>query len=165
MNRGYSVTQRTKNVKQPMKQPRGGYINPKELQTESLGPGIETLNPAENVSPNLVGLAVDYLTRFMSGASSPEAFEISLRGAHNLGEDVLAAKLLAKVKGLDDISITNAIKLTTEGIIPALESSHALAQAIKMVPEMDPDQIVMVNLSGRGDKDVNQVAAYLGEEI
>lgn len=53
----------------------------------------------------------------------------------------------------------------TEGIIPALESSHALAQAIKMVPEMDPDQIVMVNLSGRGDKDVNQVAAYLGEEI
>ncbi len=65
MNRGYSVTQRTKNVKQP----RGGYINPKELQTESLGPGIETLNPAENVSPNLVGLAVDYLTRFMSGAS------------------------------------------------------------------------------------------------
>lgn len=53
----------------------------------------------------------------------------------------------------------------TEGIIPALESSHALAQAIKMVPEMDPDQIVMVNLSGRGDKDVNQVAAYLGEGI
>lgn len=53
----------------------------------------------------------------------------------------------------------------TEGIISALESSHALAQAIKMVPEMDPDQIVMVNLSGRGDKDVNQVAAYLGEGI
>lgn len=53
----------------------------------------------------------------------------------------------------------------TEGIIPALESSHALAQAIKMVPEMDPDQIVMVNLSGRGDKDVNQVAAYLDEVI
>ncbi|GHN63517.1 hypothetical protein ME808_00880 [Lactobacillus delbrueckii] len=41
----------------------------------------------------------------------------------------------------------------------------ASAPAIKMVPEMDPDQIVMVNLSGRGDKDVNQVAAYLGEEI
>ncbi|MDD6720036.1 MAG: tryptophan synthase subunit beta [Lactobacillus porci] len=53
----------------------------------------------------------------------------------------------------------------TEGIIPALESSHALAQAIKMVPEMAPDQVVMVNLSGRGDKDVAQVAAYLGEEI
>ncbi len=53
----------------------------------------------------------------------------------------------------------------TEGIIPALESSNALAQAIKMVPEMAQDQVVMVNLSGRGDKDVAQVAAYLGEEI
>lgn len=53
----------------------------------------------------------------------------------------------------------------TEGIIPVLESSHALAQAIKMVPDMDPDQIVMVNLSGIGDKDVHQVAAYLGDEI
>lgn len=107
MSRGYSVTQRTKNVKQP----RGGYINPKELQTESLGSGIETLNPAKNISPNLVGLAIDYLTRFMSGASGPEAFEIFLQGAHNLGEDALVAKLLAEVKGLDDILIINAIKL------------------------------------------------------
>lgn len=107
MSRGYSVTQRTKNVKQP----RGGYTNPKELQTESLSPGIETLNSAKNISPNLVGLAVDYLACFMSGVSGPEAFEISLQGAHNLGEDALVAKLLAEVKGLDDISITNAIKL------------------------------------------------------
>ena len=77
-----------------------------------MGPGIEILNPAKNISPNLVGLAVDYLTRFMSGASGgPEAFEISLQGAYNLGEDALVAKLLAEVKGLDDISITNAIKL------------------------------------------------------
>ena len=52
-----------------------------------------------------------------------------------------------------------------EGIIPALESSHALAQAIKMVPKMNKDQIVMVNLSGRGDKDVQQVANYLGINI
>lgn len=45
----------------------------------------------------------------------------------------------------------------TEGILPALESSHALAQAIKMAPQMGPDQILLVNLSGRGDKDVEQV--------
>ena len=45
----------------------------------------------------------------------------------------------------------------TEGIIPALESSHAIAHAIKIAPEMDRDKIMIVNLSGRGDKDVNTV--------
>lgn len=47
----------------------------------------------------------------------------------------------------------------TEGIIPALESSHALAYAAKLVPDLPKDQIVVVNLSGRGDKDVEQIAA------
>ncbi|MBL8512088.1 MAG: tryptophan synthase subunit beta, partial [Betaproteobacteria bacterium] len=46
----------------------------------------------------------------------------------------------------------------TEGIIPALESSHAVAQAIKMAPQMRQDQILLVNLSGRGDKDMATVA-------
>jgi tryptophan synthase beta chain len=44
-----------------------------------------------------------------------------------------------------------------EGIIPALESAHALAEAIKRAPEMDADQVIIVNLSGRGDKDLNQI--------
>jgi tryptophan synthase beta chain len=45
----------------------------------------------------------------------------------------------------------------TEGIIPALESSHGIAHAIKIAPTMSPNEIMIVNLSGRGDKDVNQV--------
>lgn len=45
-----------------------------------------------------------------------------------------------------------------EGIMPALESSHAIAQGIKLAREMDPDQIVLINLSGRGDKDIHTVA-------
>ena len=49
-----------------------------------------------------------------------------------------------------------------EGIIPALESSHALAHAIKLAPQMRPDQIILVNLSGRGDKDINTVAEREG---
>jgi tryptophan synthase beta chain len=49
-----------------------------------------------------------------------------------------------------------------EGIIPALESSHALAQAMKMAPQMSPDQILLVNLSGRGDKDMATVAERSG---
>ncbi len=48
-----------------------------------------------------------------------------------------------------------------EGIIPALESSHALAYAAKIAPRMRPDQILLVNLSGRGDKDLDKVAEYL----
>jgi tryptophan synthase beta chain len=50
----------------------------------------------------------------------------------------------------------------TEGIIPALESSHALAYATKLAPTMAPDQILLVNLSGRGDKDMHTVAALAG---
>lgn len=50
----------------------------------------------------------------------------------------------------------------TEGIIPALESSHAMAEAIKRAPTMNPKQVVLVNLSGRGDKDLDSVVKVLG---
>ncbi len=50
---------------------------------------------------------------------------------------------------------------SVEGIIPALESSHALAYVKKVAPTMSPDQVIVVNLSGRGDKDVEQAAKYL----
>ena len=53
----------------------------------------------------------------------------------------------------------------TEGIIPALESSHAIAQAIKMAPTMDTGQILLLNLSGRGDKDMHTVAARDGLQL
>ncbi|MET0065099.1 MAG: tryptophan synthase subunit beta [Candidatus Thiodiazotropha sp.] len=52
-----------------------------------------------------------------------------------------------------------------EGIIPALESSHALAYAAKLAPGMSPDQIILVNLSGRGDKDMHTVAAQEGLKL
>jgi len=49
----------------------------------------------------------------------------------------------------------------TDGIIPALESAHAVAEAIKRAPQMRPDQIILVNLSGRGDKDLGTVIQAL----
>ncbi len=52
----------------------------------------------------------------------------------------------------------------TEGIIPALESSHAIAHVLKIAPEMSANQTIIVNLSGRGDKDVNQVQEILDDE-
>ena len=53
----------------------------------------------------------------------------------------------------------------TEGIIPALESSHAVAEVIKRAPTMRKDQVILVNLSGRGDKDLNTVIKELGESL
>jgi tryptophan synthase beta chain len=50
----------------------------------------------------------------------------------------------------------------TEGILPALESAHAVALARKIAPDMDEDSTIIINLSGRGDKDVAQVAAFSG---
>ncbi len=53
----------------------------------------------------------------------------------------------------------------TEGIIPALESSHAIAHVTKIAPDLTQDTIVIVNLSGRGDKDIGTVADAIGEEL
>jgi tryptophan synthase beta chain len=53
----------------------------------------------------------------------------------------------------------------TEGIIPALESSHAVAYAMKLAAAMRPDQQILVNLSGRGDKDINTVATREGMSL
>lgn len=65
-----------------------------------------------------------------------------------------------------DAEALDALRLLsqTEGIIPALESAHAVAQAIKMAPALDKDRIIVVNLSGRGDKDVESIMAYMGED-
>ncbi|MDO4297665.1 MAG: tryptophan synthase subunit beta [Lachnospiraceae bacterium] len=53
----------------------------------------------------------------------------------------------------------------TEGIIPAIESAHAVAHAMKIAPQMDKDKIIVINISGRGDKDCAAIARYRGEEI
>ena len=53
----------------------------------------------------------------------------------------------------------------TEGIIPAIESAHAVAYAKKLVPSMGKDQILVITLSGRGDKDCAAIARYRGEDI
>lgn len=52
-----------------------------------------------------------------------------------------------------------------EGIIPAIESSHAISYAMKLAPKMDKDKIIVINLSGRGDKDCVSIAKYRGENI
>jgi tryptophan synthase beta chain len=66
-----------------------------------------------------------------------------------------------------DEEALDALQFTarTEGILPAMESSHALAYAMKRAKELSPDKVIVVCLSGRGDKDVNEVARLTGREI
>jgi tryptophan synthase beta chain len=73
----------------------------------------------------------------------------------------------AEYVGITDAEALAAFQLCTrtEGIIPALESSHAVAHLVKIAGGMAKDQIILLNLSGRGDKDIFSVAKHLGAEI
>ncbi len=73
----------------------------------------------------------------------------------------------AEYVGITDQEALDAFQLCSraEGIIPALECAHALAHVQKIAPEMDAEQIILMNLSGRGDKDIFTVATHLGEKL
>jgi tryptophan synthase beta chain len=68
---------------------------------------------------------------------------------------------------IDDEQALEGFQLLSklEGIIPALESAHAIADALRIAPTMTPDQVILVNLSGRGDKDIFSVAGVLGVDL
>jgi tryptophan synthase beta chain len=68
---------------------------------------------------------------------------------------------------INDDEAVEAFQRTTklEGIIPALESSHAIAHAMKLAPTLPQEHVMVVNLSGRGDKDVNTIAKAMGVEL
>lgn len=73
----------------------------------------------------------------------------------------------AEYVSITDKQAVNAFEYLSkiEGIIPAIESSHAIAAAMEIAPKMSKDQIMVINISGRGDKDVYSVAKYKGVEI
>lgn len=82
---------------------------------------------------------------------------------HSWLKDIKRAQYVAVT---DDEAMAAFHKLTrTEGIIPALETSHALAYAMKLAPTMSTDQTLVVNLSGRGDKDLNTIARIEGIQL
>lgn len=82
---------------------------------------------------------------------------------HSYLKDIGRAEYVAAT---DDEAMDGFRKLTQiEGIMPALESAHAVAYAMKMAKEMTPDQVIVVNLSGRGDKDIHTVAQIDGIEM
>lgn len=134
---GCSVTQRVDQIKQP----RGGYLKLKDFDEIILGPGIEELNKEENIKPNLVGSAVEYLTHFMTGASPENAFRISIMGARLIGKEMEAEALLKKVKGLDDNSIVSALKLT--GFDSCFRAGFS---TYKPIEQIKPDNATIENV-------------------
>lgn len=103
-----TVSQRAKFVKQP----RGGYIKRTEFNEIPLGLGEEELDENSNIHPILIGLSVDYLMRFMLTKKLKDAFFVSWVGANEIKKEKLAESLMKEITGLDNKSITNAIKLT-----------------------------------------------------
>lgn len=142
------------------------------IGAEAAGKGVDTPDNAATMTNGRVGISDGMKTYVLMDDDDQvlPAYSISagldyprVGPEHAFLKDAKRAEYYA----ITDAEAVAAFQLLskTEGIIPALESSHALAQAVKMVPQMEKDDLVIVTVSGRGDKDVNQVAAYLGIDL
>ena len=145
-----SVTQRIKQIKQP----RGGYLPLKTFTVTTLDDG-QGLNSEESIAASLVGTAADYLSRFMDGTAVEEAFEISLIGARAMRMEAKAFGLLDDVKGLDDLSITNACQLV--GFDSAFRAGPL---AYRPVESIVPDQATIANIRIMIDRSLSFFKAF-----
>ena len=142
------------------------------IGVEAAGHGLDTDKHAATMTKGTVGVVDGMKTIALfeeDGRISP-VYSISAGLDYpGVGPEHAFLKDSGRVNYLsatDDEAVQALLLLSkTEGIIPAIESSHAIAQAIKIAPGMDKDQILLINLSGRGDKDVAAIAAYLGEDV
>ncbi|HHX78694.1 MAG TPA: tryptophan synthase subunit beta [Acholeplasmataceae bacterium] len=144
----------------------------KLIGVEAAGLGLETKMHSASLTLGTVGKLhgmKTYVLQEENGEISP-VYSISAGLDYpGVGPEHSYLKEIKRVsyESITDIEAIDAFMLTSklEGIIPAIESSHALAYAYKLLPKLSKDKIVVVNLSGRGDKDVKQVARYLGKEL
>ncbi len=139
---------------------------------EAAGRGINTFETAATISTGRLGIfhgMKSYFCQDEDGQIAP-VYSISagldypgVGPEHAYLHDIGRAEYVA----ITDDEAVNAFEYLskTEGIIPAIESSHALAHAMKIAPKMDKSQIIVVTLSGRGDKDCAAIARYRGEDI
>ncbi len=139
---------------------------------EAAGEGLGTTRHAASISGGSVGVlhgAKSYILQDRHGQIT-ETHSISagldypgVGPEHSLLADIGRVSYAA----VDDEAALEAFHTLTrlEGIMPALESAHAVAYAIQTAPEMDKDTVIIINLSGRGDKDVNTVADRMGDML
>jgi tryptophan synthase beta chain len=136
---------------------------------EAAGDGMETGRHAASLSAGKPGVLHGNRTYLMADDDG------QIIGTHSISAGLdypgvgpehawLKDRGRASYVGIDDAEAMEGFEALTrmEGIIPALESSHAVAYAMKLAPTMRKDQIIVVNLSGRGDKDINTIAAKKG---
>lgn len=145
-----SVTQRIKEIKQPT----GGYLPIKQFSVKELDDG-QVLAEDENISANLVGMCVDYLTRYIMGKSARQAFRISLAGAAFVEKKEYAEALIGQIKGLDNKSITCACKLV--GYDVCLRSGLSY---FKPVEGINPDKDTIRNIRIMVERSVNFFEVY-----
>ncbi len=139
---------------------------------EAAGRGIDTFETAATLNTGRVGILhgmKSYFCQDEQGQIAP-VYSISA-GLDYPGIGPEHAMLYdngrAEYVAITDEEAVEAFEYMsrTEGIIPAIESAHAVAYARKLVPSMDKDQIVVINISGRGDKDCAAIARYRGETL
>ncbi len=139
---------------------------------EAAGRGIDTKETAATIATGKLGIfhgMKSYFCQDEYGQIAP-VYSISagldypgIGPEHAWLHDIGRAKYVA----ITDEEAVDAFEYLsrTEGIIPAIESAHAVAHAMKIAPTMDKDKIIVINLSGRGDKDCAAIARYRGEDI
>ncbi len=139
---------------------------------EAAGHGVDTELNAATMTKGKVGIfhgMKSYFCQDEYGQIAP-VYSISagldypgVGPEHSHLKDIKRAEYVA----ITDEEAVNAFEYLsrTEGIIPAIESSHAVAHALKIAPTMGEDKIMVINISGRGDKDVAAIARYKGEKI
>lgn len=137
---------------------------------EAAGLGVESGRHAASLTAGRPGVfqgAYSYLVQDENGQIEPVYSVSAGLDYPGVGPEhsYLKDSGRATYRAVTDAAALEAFQLLsrTEGIIPALESSHAVALAMELAPRLAPEEIMIINLSGRGDKDVQQVAAILKE--
>ena len=128
---------------------------------EAAGRGIDTFETAATVNTGRVGIFHGMKSYFCQDAYGLDYPGIGPEHAHL--HDIGRAEYVP----ITDDEAVNAFEYLakTEGIIPAIESAHAVAHAMKIAPTMEKDTIIVITISGRGDKDCAAIARYRGEDI
>ncbi len=151
------------------------FIEDKEVQLigcEAAGRGVNTAETAATIATGRLGIfhgMKSYFCQDEYGQIAP-VYSISA-GLDYPGIGPEHAALFdagrAQYVAITDEEAVEAFEYLsrTEGIIPAIESAHAIAYAMKLAPTMEKDKIIVVNVSGRGDKDCVSVARYRGEDL
>lgn len=151
------------------------FIEDKDVRLigcEAAGRGINTAETAATISTGRLGIfhgMKSYFCQDEYGQIAP-VYSISAGldypGVGPEHADLYDTGRAEYVAVTDDEAVDAFEYLSrTEGIIPAIESAHAVAHAIKLAPEMSKDKIIVINISGRGDKDCAAIARYRGEDI